>query len=230
MWIIEYLQEFNTVSVIVRVVLAMLCGGLIGLERGKLGRAAGMRTHILVCIGAALTIMLGLYSTEVLGFSTDPMRIPAQVVSGIGFLGVGTILIKGRFQITGLTTAACVWTTAIIGLAFGAGFYLGGLLVFAISFLTITVMQKVEYKLGKHQRRYGLYVEINSESHIRTTIDLLEKTYLASGLQVTPARSGLPTNIGIEANINNKKNQLPISTLSKELEELDFVVFAIESV
>ena len=101
MWILEYLRELNLVSAAVRIVLAMLVGGLIGIERGKQGRAAGMRTHILVCIGAALTVMIGFYAREVLGIeNSDPLRISAQVISGIGFLGVGTILIKGRFQIT----------------------------------------------------------------------------------------------------------------------------------
>ena len=102
---------------LLKIAIAMVVGGVLGMERGKQGRAAGMRTHILVCMGAALTAMTGVYATEVLGFGTDPMRISAQVISGIGFLGVGTILIKGRFQITGLTTAAGIWTTAGVGLA-----------------------------------------------------------------------------------------------------------------
>lgn len=230
MWIIEYLQEFNTVSVAVRIVLAMIVGGLIGIERGKQGRAAGMRTHILVCLGAALTAMIGFYTNDVLGLSTDPMRISAQVVSGIGFLGVGTILIKGRFQITGLTTAACVWATATIGLALGAGFYEGALLVFLATFLTVTVFHRLEYKLGKHQRRFGMYVEINSDKSIRKMIEHLEKTYDASGIQVTAPRSNIAGNVGIEVNIHNVKKDNPPSKISLELEELDYVVFAIESV
>ena len=123
--VIEYLSAFNLVTVLIRTVLAMLAGGIIGLERGKQGRAAGMRTHILVCMGAALTAMIGFYLYDSLAITTDPMRISAQVISGIGFLGVGTIMLKGRFQITGLTTAAGLWATATIGLAFGVGFYAG---------------------------------------------------------------------------------------------------------
>lgn len=227
---IEYLQEFNIVSVAVRILLAMVLGGLIGIERGKQGRAAGMRTHILVCLGAALTAMMGFYVNQVLDLSTDPMRISAQVVSGIGFLGVGTILLKGRFQITGLTTAACVWATATIGLALGAGFYEGALLTFAAIFLTVTLLHKLEYKLGKHQKRFGMYVEINSDKEIRRIIDHLELKYHASGIQVTTPRSGISGNIGIEANMSNMKNQTSPTKTSKELEELDYVVFAIESV
>ena len=234
MWLVEayeYLQEFNAVSIAVRIFLAMVVGGLIGIERGKQGRAAGMRTHILVCLGAALTVMIGVYARESLGVvNSDPLRIAAQVVSGIGFLGVGTILIKGRFQITGLTTAAGVWATATIGLALGIGFYEGALLVFAATFLTVTLLHKLEYKLGKQQRRFGIYVEINSDKNIRHAITALETKYGASGIQVTAARSGVPGNVGIEANINNLKNQNPPAKISTELEELDFVIFAIESV
>lgn len=230
MGFLEYLQEFNMVSVAVRIFLAIIIGGLIGIERGKQGRAAGMRTHILVCLGSALTVMIGFYVNQKLGLSTDPMRVSAQVVSGIGFLGVGTILLKGRFQITGLTTAACVWATATIGLALGAGFYEGAILAFAAIFLTVTLLHKFEYKLGKHQRRFGMYVEINSDKSIRKIIDFLEINYSASGLQVTSPRSGISGNVGIEANISNRKNENPPSKISKELEVLEYVVFAIESV
>jgi putative Mg2+ transporter-C (MgtC) family protein len=209
----------------------MIVGGMIGIERGKQGRAAGMRTHILVCIGAALTVMIGFYGREELGFlNSDPLRIAAQVISGIGFLGVGTILIKGRFQITGLTTAACVWATAAIGLALGAGFYVGALIAFIAIFITVTALHKLEYKLGKSQRRFGMYVEISSDSHIRKIITHLETTYGASGIQVTTPRSGVAGNVGIEANISNLKNENPPHKLTAELEELDYVVFAIESV
>lgn len=230
MGVLEYLREFNLPSIALRIVLAMIIGGLIGIERGKQGRAAGMRTHILVCLGSALTAMLGFFVNQELGLATDPMRVSAQVVSGIGFLGVGTILVKGRFQITGLTTAACVWATATIGLALGAGFFEGAILVFAATFLTVTVLHKLEYKLGKHQRRFGIYVEINSDKAIRKAINHLESVYSASGIQVTPPRSGVSGNVGIEANINNVKNANPPAKISAKLEEIDFVVFAIESV
>ena len=106
------LQENNLLSTVVRLLLAAVLGGLIGTERGAKGRAAGMRTHIIVCIGAAMTALVGLYTTDVLGQSSDPMRLSAQVISGIGFLGGGMILIRGRHRITGLTTAAGLWTTA----------------------------------------------------------------------------------------------------------------------
>ena len=228
--VIAYLKELNAVSIAVRLFLAVLIGGLIGLERGKQGRAAGMRTHILVCIGATLTTLLGFYVNETAAPHSDPLRIAAQVVSGIGFLGVGTILLKGRFQITGLTTAACVWASATIGLALGAGFYEGALIAFAAVFLTVTILHKLEYALGKRQNRYGIYVEINSDAKIRSIINEIENLASASDIQVTSARSGIPGNIGIEANVLNKNNQLPQRALVEKLELLEYVVFATESI
>lgn len=110
-------------SVFSRSILSVIIGGLIGSERARHGRAAGMRTHILVCLGSALTSMMSVYVSQILGNGGDILRIPAQVISGIGFLGAGMIILKNNNVITGLTTAAGVWTTSIIGIAVGYGFY-----------------------------------------------------------------------------------------------------------
>lgn len=227
---LEYMRSLNAVTVSVRIILAMIIGGLVGLERGKQGRAAGMRTHILVSVGATLTAMIGFYVKGVLLVESDPMRIAAQVISGIGFLGVGTILIKGRFQITGLTTAAGLWATAAIGLALGAGFYEGALIAFLAVFLTVTIFQRLEHKLGNRQTRFGLYVEINSDKYVRCAIDHITNAYQASGIQVTSPRSNTTGNVGIEVNIYNPKNKTSPEKISRELEELDYVIFAIESI
>jgi putative Mg2+ transporter-C (MgtC) family protein len=100
--ILDYLRDFNIVSMMLRLLLAFLCGGMIGMERGKRGRAAGFRTHILVCLGAAMTVMTGLFAVQTLDINSDPLRIGAQVISGIGFLGAGTILITGNTHVKGL--------------------------------------------------------------------------------------------------------------------------------
>lgn len=228
--VLDFLRSMHIGAIAIRLVLALIVGGVIGLERGRQGRAAGMRTHILVCLGAALTTMIGFYTNSIAGFSSDPTRIAAQVISGIGFLGVGTILVKGRFQITGLTTAAGLWATAAIGLALGAGFLEGALVAFVIAVLTITFLHKFEARLNNRLTRFGIYVEINSDTHVRDTIKHLQSTYAASSIQVTSPRSGTNGNVGIEANIHNPKNQLTPSELSEEIEKLDYVVFAIESI
>ena len=95
----EWLREFNMWTIIIRLFLAAILGGIIGLERGKQRRAAGLRTHILVCVGSALTVMVGFFAREVLNVEiSDPLRVSAQVISGIGFLGAGTIMLKGRLR------------------------------------------------------------------------------------------------------------------------------------
>ena len=187
---IEFMRELNVYTVIIRIVLATVMGGVIGIERFKQGRAAGMRTHILVALGAALASMMGIYLNTVLGYTNDPARIAAQVVSGIGFLGMGTILVKGRFQITGLTTAAGLWATAAIGLALGMGFYSGAIITFICAVLTVTLMSKLEYILTKRYNRFGIYVEIKSDEFVRQTIDMLREKYSTSAIQVTVPRSG----------------------------------------
>lgn len=227
---IEYLRDFNLVSIILRLVFAVVIGGFIGLERGKQGRAAGMRTHILVCLGATLTVMIGIFSNKILGFNGDVMRVAAQVVSGIGFLGAGTILVKGRFQITGITTAAGLWATAAMGLALGAGFFEGAIVCFILTFLTVAIFHKLEYKFNRWHIRFGVYIEINNDTRVRDIITFLNENFDAVDIQVTPSRSGISQNVGIEAIINNAKDTIKIKETCEKLETLDYVVFAIESI
>ena len=125
------LRDVSVASVLFRMILAMFCGAMIGLERSYKNRPAGFRTHILVCIGATAASMTGIYLAVNLQFPTDLSRLGAQVVSGLGFIGGGTIIVTKRKSIKGLTTAAGLWTCGIIGLAIGAGFYEGGLLATA---------------------------------------------------------------------------------------------------
>lgn len=228
--VIEYLRELNLVSMILRLLLAMVLSGTIGLERGKQGRAAGMRTHIFVCLGATLTTMIGFYASNVLGSEGDPLRIAAQVISGIGFLGVGTILLKGRFQITGLTTAAGLWCAAAIGIALGVGYYEGAIVTFACSILTVTIFWRLEYVLNRKYRRFGIYVEITSDKFVREAVDFLESSYRITDIQVTAPRSGTVGNVGIEANVHNRDFSTTPNAVAKLLEEQEYVVFALESI
>jgi putative Mg2+ transporter-C (MgtC) family protein len=228
--IIEFLRDFNIATIAIRLVLAMILGGTIGIERGKQGRAAGMRTHILVCLGSALAAMLGLYTTEVLGYSNDPLRIAAQVVSGIGFLGVGTILLKGRFQITGLTTAAGLWCAAAMGLALGTGFYEGAFIVFLCAILTITIVSRLESKINRKYRRFGMYVEITSDRQVRRALDFMQERWHISDVQITEPRSGTKGNVGIEANIYNHNFATTPEKITEVLEKEEFVIFALESI
>ena len=218
-------------TVPMRLVLALFFGAIIGIERGKQGRAAGMRTHILVCIGSALASMMGFYATEVLGMSNDPLRVAAQVVSGISFLGVGTILLKGRFQITGLTTAAGIWCAATIGIALGVGYYEGAIVTFLASVIAVTLMHRFEYKFTRRHTRFGMYIEIVSPDKVKEMIVYLHSHYRATDIQVTPPRSGITGYVGIEVNIHPApKQSLTPTVVAEDLEKLEYVIFSLESI
>lgn len=133
-------------EVVVRLLLATLLSGLVGLEREVSGRAAGFRTHILVCVGSTLIMLTGIYLLDAMkGLAlVDPARMAGQVVSGIGFLGAGTI-IQFRDSVRGLTTAASLWTAAGIGLAIGAGFYSGALAATAIVLVVLLILSRLEH-------------------------------------------------------------------------------------
>lgn len=161
------LRELNMVSVIVRLLIAMLLGGFIGMERGRKRRAAGFRTYMLVCIGAALTMLLGQYQAAMFVSSSDVSRYGAQVINGIGFLGAGTIMLTGRREVKGLTTAAALWACACMGLAIGAGFYECVLLGLVLIFLCVRVLPLLEAELRKRSRNLNIYVEFSVMQDIR---------------------------------------------------------------
>ena len=228
---LDALYAFTPLSSFLRLLLAALCGGIVGMERGRHGRAAGLRTHSLVCLGAALAAQVGLFTTEVLDYTNDPLRVGAQVISGIGFLGVGTILVKGRFQVTGLTTAAGLWATAAIGLAAGVGYYEGALICTVFTILTVTVLSRLEAQLNRRHRRFGIYVELSDVAHVQKIAAFLSETYGAGDIQVTPPRSALPNFVGIEATVTTRGSKHPTpDEVIAALSEQEGVAYSLESV
>lgn len=156
-----YLKELNTASIVFRMVLAILCGGIIGLERERKRRPAGFRTHMLVCLGSALVMMISHYILLTFGPGTDPARLGAQVISGIGFLGAGTILVTGRQQVKGLTTAAGLWASACMGLAIGIGFYGGALIACAAIVAAMFLLDGIDRRIAASSRHVTLYIEFD---------------------------------------------------------------------
>lgn len=131
--------------VAMRLLLAALLGGLVGLDRESKKRAAGLRTHVLVSLGSALVMITSVYIFDQYHGLTnmDPARLGAQVISGIGFLGAGTIIKQGT-NVKGLTTAASLWAVACIGLATGIGFYTAAILAGVVVFITLVLLSKFE--------------------------------------------------------------------------------------
>lgn len=209
------------IQTLIRSIAAVLIGSLIGSERARHGRAAGMRTHILVCLGACMTAMTSMYVSQNLGANGDVFRIPAQVVSGIGFLGAGMIILKANNMITGLTTAAGVWTTATIGIAVGYGYYIGALVVTVLFLATIILFAKFE---RRRKSAEVIYIELDNLYKVNATLAELEK-YIpeAFSYQIFAPKSNNSGNVGINLVID-KRIDLDISRLT----EIENVVFAIE--
>lgn len=229
MYIGKLLNQFNEISAIFRILFAMFLGGLIGLEREKSKRPAGFRTHILVCVGAAMTALIGLFVWQELGNVTDPMRISAQVISGIGFLGVGTILVKEHDHITGLTTAAGLWTTAAIGIACGYGFYSAAL----VGTLVVTVTSAVLFKLEKGTRKRNcirsIYLEISGTETVNEYTDWIMQELGAKNILITAPRSAIKHHVGIEVILSVTDEEGGKKVL-EQIRAKEKVAFAIESI
>ena len=157
------LREVTYLAVALRIFAAVIVGGILGLERGMKNRPAGLRTYMLVCVGACVVMLTNQYIYQVFG-SGDPVRMGAQVVSGIGFLGAGTIIVTRRNQIKGLTTAAGLWSAAGVGLALGVGFYEAAIAGTVAVFFVMTLLQRMDNKLHRRSRRLEAYIELSGIS------------------------------------------------------------------
>ncbi|MCR4430552.1 MAG: MgtC/SapB family protein [Tepidanaerobacteraceae bacterium] len=157
-------MPLDKMELAIRLILSIIFGGVIGIERESVNRPAGFRTHILVCVGSTLTMLVSIYIFEQYSsrVSVDPGRIAAQVVSGIGFLGAGTIIREGT-TVRGLTTAASLWTVAAIGLAVGSGFYLAAFLTTVLTFLTLILFSRIENHIIQKRFLESIFVVIDDK-------------------------------------------------------------------
>ncbi|NYB74381.1 MgtC/SapB family protein [Sedimentibacter hydroxybenzoicus DSM 7310] len=170
----ENIYELNMTSVIIRIVLSMLCGGLIGLERSIKSRPAGFRTYMIVCLSSSLVMMTNEFIFNKFS-GGDPARLGAQVISGIGFLGAGTILVTSRSQVKGLTSAAGLWSSACLGLAIGIGFYYGAIIVAVAVLLIVTLFKKIEGYITSNNKTITLYTSFSSLEHFDKFISYCHK-------------------------------------------------------
>ncbi len=219
---IEYLREINIVSICLRIVLSLIIGGILGLERGRKNRPAGFRTYILVCLGSTLVMMTNQYVYQVFGTS-DPTRMGAQVISGIGFLGAGTIMVTGRQQIKGITTAAGMWSAACCGLAIGIGFYEGAVAGGIIVFLIMEFLEKMDGVIRSHSNIMDVYLEFDGKKMFSAFLTSARE----SGFDVT--------NIQISKNKHIKSGELSVvltleSQIKRTQEEMLSIVGSIEGV
>ena len=155
------IREVTYAAIALRITAAFFLGGIIGMERGMKNRPAGLRTYMLVCVGSCLIMLTNQYINQV--YQTgDPVRMGAQVVSGVGFLGAGTIVVTRRDQIRGLTTAAGLWAAAAVGLAIGIGFYEAAALGGCAIYLVLTVMHRWDDRMHRNSKIMEIYVELST--------------------------------------------------------------------
>ena len=178
------IREVTYVAIAVRIAVAMLLGGFIGLERGLKNRPAGLRTYMLVCVGSCLIMLTNQYVYQVYQMG-DPVRMGAQVVSGIGFLGAGTIVVTKRNQIKGLTTAAGLWASAAVGLAIGIGLYEAAVLGGGGIFVVLTVLHGLDNRMHRSTKALEVYVELSSAAELGAFIRSLREIELdIDGIQM----------------------------------------------
>lgn len=217
------LGEITIWSILVRFVLVVLCAGACGLERARRRHAAGLRTYILVCLGSMIVIFTNQYIYEV--FETgDVARLGAQVISGIGFLGAGTILVTSRSQIKGLTTAAGLWVSACIGLAIGIGFYTVAIVGTLFAFIAFTFLPKLEILFTKGSNTIEVHIELYNRESLKDFIDYVRAKGGKINLvdyNVSYAKSGLSV-----YTINMVSWVKDTSIAVKEINELEYVNFA----
>ncbi len=219
------LRDINVLSIIIRLSMAAICGGLIGYDRGRKRRPAGFRTHILVCIGSALVMITNQYIIDIMHYSADPTRLGAQVISGIGFLGAGTILITGKQQVKGLTTAAGLWASACMGLAIGIGFYEGALIGCIFILGSITLLHRFDAYVMSKTKLVELYVELVSVKGISKFFDFVRNNNMEiANVEIMKSRTA-DDMVGLFVTIKQKErhDHMKVLTLLGTLEEVVIV-------
>jgi len=219
---LNYLREFNLFSIFIRLILAMVFGGLIGLERESKRRPAGFRTHILICVGSALTTLTSQYLYLELHMYTDLARLGAQVIAGMGFIGAGTIIITKRKDVKGLTTAAGLWTTAIIGLCLGAGYYEGGIAATLAVLFVELALGKVENKYIRKYTREIFYIEFKKKGTIKDISKIFDKNKMTI-IDMEMNKANKITKAFVTIKVKNTKLIEPAIEEILAIENVDFI-------
>ena len=215
---------------VLRLLAAALCGGLIGIDRGRKQRAAGFRTYMLVCMGAALTMVLSAYLSVMIAdiwkldvnvFKTDVARFGAQVINGIGFVGAGTIIVTGRQQVKGMTTAAGLWASACMGLSIGAGFYEAAIVGSLCIIITFVVFSKLESFILSHSRNVNLYVEFEHTDDLSAIIEKIkEQNVRIFDIELTKAKGDGYPNAIFSLQLPKRKSHTFVMTAIAEVDNV----------
>ena len=224
--VLTLLRDLNLLSILLRFVLSVICGGLIGLERGVKRQAAGFRTHILVCMGACIAMLTGQYIYEYFETNSDPSRLGAQVISGIGFLGAGTIMSRETTRVRGLTTAAGLWAAACIGLAVGIGFFEAAIGATVVVMVTIVIFQRVDNFFYTRSPILRVYLEMESIDYVKGLIRTIRMNGMrVSGMELQKPRSGMQNAVGIALVVkkNTRRNPVDMLEVISKVEGVTFI-------
>ena len=220
---IRVLNELNILSITLRFLLALILGGLLGIEREQKRRPAGFRTYVIVCLGATLASITNVYLVQNLG-AGDPARIPAQVISGIGFLGAGTILVTRSTHIKGLTTAAGLWCAATIGIAIGTGFYTGAIIGSVSIVFSLSLLSYVDTKFSSNNKYLVFYVEYTDAGFIRHLITYSKKeNIILKDLEINGASNTNTMYATFTLKLANKSFRIPVLEAVSRIEGIIFI-------
>ena len=207
---------------LLRLLLAFVSGGIIGYERSYKRVDAGIRTHSIVCMASCAIMITNIHMYMVYG-TGDPVRMPAQVISGVGFLGAGCILVTGDRRIRGMTTAAGIWGAACLGLCIGAGDYIVALAVLALVILTMTIFQAVDARIVKKTKYIRLYMEFESVTKVRNFVKYVRENEIKI-IEMELVNQKILDNIGVVTTLKLKERDSAEHVIS-EFEKVIEAVF-----
>lgn len=224
--IIDYLQGSSSIAVGIRLVVATVFGGLVGWERIIKHHSAGIKTHALVSLGSASATALNIYLAMLPGLNADVSRIPAGVVSGIGFLGAGTILVTGRKQIKGLSTAATLWVTSCMGMAIGAGYLeIGCVCLLMVAFSNI-LLKQLSNKVEGYSKYMNIYIEVNKSRGVNKLMKMLSDkgfTILSMTKSKEKTLQSSDTGLILDLDLDKKRSHHEILNMLSDEEYVNYV-------
>ena len=219
-------SEWTLQNLIIRVVVSMILGGIIGLDRGMKHRGAGTKTMTVVCLGATLVMLTEQYIQVNFPGLANMNRLAAQVISGVGFLGVGTIIISNH-RVRGLTTAATLWASATIGLAVGIGLVEGGILITLLMLLSLHVLPFVERFATRNSRYCNVIIDLEEIRYLHVIIqDLKAAGVSVDSMELSPSRIGDSVSVYLILHTGKGKENTEIYeiiTKSDKVESVDFL-------
>lgn len=223
----DFARDLSLLAIAMRLLFAFLLGSLIGFERELKRRPAGLRTHILICLGASITTLTGQHFLTGLGYYTDPSRLGAQVIAGIGFLGAGTIVVTKNKSVRGLTTAAGLWCSAIVGLVCGAGYLELAIVATLLILFAELVLVKLERLIIKTNTVVSFYIEYNNPKVMKEIV----RKFAENRLEILSMESAKDSSAKLEnrsqafltVSLPNYKDKETVYNIFDSFDDLEYI-------